>query len=137
MSDINDMSFSVSNNITDLVNTINKNIFNFHKIVHKLQQNYKTNKHSITILSNEIKYLTDNVKNINDKTEQNENMIDSIQINIKDIKNNFQNEIEDIKNEIENKQKDNNKKINDKFMYYISINIFVTSVICLVFSKIY
>jgi chromosome segregation ATPase len=137
MSDINDMSFSVNNNISDLVNTINKNIYNFHKIVHKLQQNYKTNKIGITNLSSNIKYLTDNVKNENDILNIHDKKIDYIEIQIKDLKNNFKNELEDIKNEIENKQKDYNKKINEKFMYYIGINILTTSFIYVLFSKIY
>ena len=137
MSDIKDMSFSVNNNISDLVNTINKNIFNFHKIVHKLQQNYKTNKIGITNLSSNIKYLTDNVKNENDILNIHDKKIDYIEIQIKDLKNDFKNELEDIRNEIENKQKDYNKKINEKFMYYIGINILTTSFIYVLFSKIY
>jgi methyl-accepting chemotaxis protein len=145
MNDINDMSFSVNNNISDLVCTINKNIYNFHKIVHKLQQNYKTNKLAIVTLSSEIKYLSDSITNINEKTEQNENMIDYVEIKIKDIKNDFQNDFKneinciknDIENNIEKKYIENNKKFNEKFMYYIGVNILATSFICLVFNKIY
>ena len=132
MNDINGMSFSVSNNISELVNTINKNIYNFQKIVHKLQQNYKTNKLAIMNLSTDIKYLADN-----NQTDENEKIIDYVEIKIKDIKNNIQKDIEDIKNDIEKKQIENNKIINEKLIYYIGINIITSSVICLAFSKIY
>jgi len=134
----NNLTITEHHNISELVESINRNIYNFHKVVHKLQQNYKTNKLSIIKLTNDIKNTGEMLFNLN------KNITDYINDNIDDKLNDIRLEIKNIKIDINDNKKDeikenenNNKKLNNKFIYYFCANIVTTSIICLTFARIF
>jgi septal ring factor EnvC (AmiA/AmiB activator) len=134
----NKLTSTEHHSISELVESINRNIYNFHKVVHKLQQNYKTNKYAISKLTNDVKNTGEMLFNLNKNIDDNinnniDNKLHEIRLDIKNIKLDIKEK--DIK---EIKENDNNNKIlNDKFIYYFCANIFTTSVICLAFTRIF
>jgi hypothetical protein len=127
-----ELNITESNKIDELVDSINKNIYNFHKVVHKLQQNYKTNKLNITKLINDNKTISEMVFNLSNNID---NKLD--ELNKTNEINKIQSEIKLLKIKEETENKKNEQILNDKFMYYFCVNIFATSIICLTFAKIF
>jgi hypothetical protein len=136
--------------INELVENINKNVFNFHKVVHKLQQNYKTNKLNIIKLTNDIKELDeilykrfliidnnlgefDEFKEIKKEIEEikedknTKNELEQIKLNLGEIKMNF--------GEIKMNNSKFQKKTTCKIIGSICINFVLSSILCVVFSK--
>jgi predicted nucleic acid-binding Zn-ribbon protein len=126
MNDIITINSTEYHDISELVEAINRNIFNFHKVVHKLQQNYKTNKININKLNDDIKNSTEMIFNLDKNID---NKINDIKI-----------EISIINDIIKSNQKDkinNNVILNNKFILLFCANIFTTSIICLSFARIF
>ena len=132
MKDINDMDVVEHNKLSELVDSINKNIYNFHKVVRKLEQNYKNNKLNIVKLTNDV----EGVDSIIGRHHKN---IDFIEIEIKNIKN----EIKDFnnkKNEMDSNAiiiRENFKLNNQKLIFLFIGNIFISSLLCLTFARVF
>ena len=130
--DINDMDVVEHTKISELVDSINKNIYNFHKVVRKLEQNYKNNKLNIVKLTNDI-------EGVDSIVERNHKDIEYIEIEIKNIKN----EIKDFnnkKNEMDSNAiiiKQNFKLNNQKLIFFFIGNIFISSLLCLSFARVF
>jgi len=143
--------------INELVENINKNVFNFHKVVHKLQQNYKNNKLNIIKLTNDIKELDeilykrfliidnnlgefDEFKEIKKEIEEikedknTKNELEQIKLNLGEIKMNF-GEIKMNFGEIKMNNSKFQKKTTCKIIGSICINFVLSSILCVVFSK--
>jgi len=126
MNDISKMNITEHNKLDELVNSINKNIYNFHKIVHKLQQNYKSNKLSITKLTNDNKMTSEMLFNLDNNLNK---KIENIQIELLIIKSKLKDiEEEDLKNK---------KIFTENMIFYFCANVLTTSIICFSFAKIF
>jgi len=126
MNDISKMNITEHNKLDELVNSINKNIYNFHKIVHKLQQNYKSNKLGIIKLTNDNK-ITNDMLLSSEKILNNK--IEDIRLEIINIKS--------ILAQIEKDNINNTKKFNDNLIYLFCANVLTTSIICFSFARIF
>ena len=130
--DINDMDVVEHTKISELVDSINKNIYNFHKVVRKLEQNYKNNKLNIVKLTNDIEGVDSIVK-------RNHKDIEYIEIEIKNIKNEIK-ELNNKKNEMDSNAiiiKQNFKLNNQKLIFFFIGNIFISSLLCLSFARVF
>ena len=106
----------------ELVDSINRNIYNFHKVVRKLEQNYKNNKLNIVKLTNDI-------EGVDSIVERNHKDIEYIEIEIKNIKNEINSNTIIIK--------ENFKLNNEKLIYLFIGNIFISSLLCLSFARVF
>ena len=122
----NNLTITEHHNISELVESINRNIYNFHKVVHKLQQNYKTNKLNITKLTNDNKIINDMLFNFDNNINK---KIEDIRLEINNIKS--------ILAQIEKDNINNTKKFNDNLIYLFCANVLTTSVICFSFARIF
>jgi len=130
--DINDMDVVEHTKISELVDSINKNIYNFHKVVRKLEQNYKNNKLNIVKLTNDI-------EGVDSIVERNHKDIEYIEIEIKNIKNEIK-ELNNKKNEMDSNAiiiKQNFKLNNQKLIFFFIGNIFISSLLCLSFARVF
>jgi len=130
--DINDMDVVEHTKLSELVDSINRNIYNFHKVVRKLEQNYKNNKLNIVKLTNDI-------EGVDSKVERNHKDIEYIEIEIKNIKNEINN-FNNKKNEMDSNAiiiKQNFKLNNQKLIFFFIGNIFISSLLCLSFARVF
>ena len=136
------------NKLEELVPLINNNIVQFKKIVHKLEQRYKANKHDIQSVRHDTKQAMKVL--IDEYTKNNlilSNKIDKIEENYKDCKIdeecivNINEDINKNKSEITLINLSINDKINKlasnidyKFMFFTVCNITITSTLILLFK---
>ena len=130
----------IINDIKEIIPTFNNNIASFKNIVHKLERNYKINKHNID-------YLKGDIQNTNRKFDNLKEDLENIDVDINDIKNNIDNlkkyvvsiktELtEEINNEsnlyeieLRNKFYKHTIDLNTKFMLFTFLNITISVIV--------
>jgi hypothetical protein len=128
----------IINDIKEIIPTFNNNIASFKQIVHKLERNYKANKHNIDYLKGNIDYLKSNINNIKEDLESLD--IDDIYINIenlkiytKSIKTELNERIDNESNlndfELRSKFYKHEIDINTKIMIFTFINITISAIV--------
>jgi len=142
---IENVYISRENELEELVPLINNNIVQFKKIVHKLEQRYKANKHDIQSVRHDtkqaIKVLIDEYNKSNlilsnkvDKINENLNINDNCIIQINEEINKSKLEITLNHLSINDKIKKLSHNIDYKFMIFSICNISVASILILLFK---
>jgi hypothetical protein len=127
----------IINDIKEIIPTFNNNIASFKVIVHKLERNYKANKHNIEYLKGNIDIISKKFNNFLDD-------FDEITIDIKNNIDNLKNYSMSIKTEL-NDRIDNESNLNEielknrfykhtidlntKFMLFTFINISIYAIV--------
>jgi len=135
---IENVYISRENELEELVPLINNNIVQFKKIVHKLEQRYKANKHDIQTVRHDTKQamkllIDEYTKNnliLSNKVNENENCM----ININEDIN--KNKLDITLNHLSINDKINklSSNIDHKFMLFSLCNITITSILILFFK---
>jgi len=116
---------AIINDIKEIIPVFNNNIVAFKSIVHKLERNYRYNKQSVSVLSNNFKEndikFNNQIKILNDK----------IELNYTDLKNeiyksNINYNIDQIK--LKNELKNINFKYKFNFILFTIMNITISSI---------
>jgi hypothetical protein len=123
---------AIINDIKDIIPVFNNNITSFKSIVHKLERNYRYNKQSVSVLSNNFKdndiKFSNQIKILNDNIElNNRNLKNEI------YKSNINHNIDQII--LNNKLKDISFSYKFNFILFTIVNITISSIGLFIYYK--